>query len=133
MQTMYAWLAIYLEDGILTQKYASPALLDFSLTKMYLDAPALKLHPISALINNVLHAMLQTIGTQHLKHAYLVELILTMMHQLENANVALQDSALILQDLDVHVQESHHIMMLPTRNAFNATFHQFGMRLTTDA
>ena len=56
-----------------------------------------------------------------------------MMHQLENANVAQQDLALILQDLDVHVQESHHTTMLPTEDAFNATYHQFGMRLPTHA
>ena len=77
--------------------------------------------------------MLQTIGTQHPEHAYLVESILTMMHQLENANVAQQDLALILQDLDVHVQESHHTTMLPTEDASNATYHQFGMRLPTQA
>ena len=89
MQTIYVWLAIYLEDGTLTQKHASPAHRDSTLTKLNMHVSALKLHPISTLISNVLHAMPPTIGIQQPEHAYLVELILTMMHQLENVNVAL--------------------------------------------
>lgn len=123
-----AFHAIYLDTGTQLQEPVLPALQDSTLIKPALHVFAHQLHHILALTMSVLLAMPLTIGTQPQEAACHAQLILTMTHQLENANAALKDSLLILQDSDAHVVPNSHIMMLPTKDVFNATFHQFGMK-----
>jgi hypothetical protein len=85
------------------------------------------------LMEDVLPAMLLTIGMSIVKLAFHAPKIPIGIHQLENANAALRDSLSITVILNAHALHHTLTMTSPLKNALLAIPLQFGTKLTQDA